>query len=136
MQNLKFILVDDNKEFREGLKELLETEYAAVVIAEASTGKEFLDLDAGFFADIIIMDLFMPELDGIAATKPFLWKYPKSNVIAVTMHADKAYLRQLIEAGFKGCIFKNNIFSEIKTAVESVLSGHYYFPDHIKQSNN
>jgi DNA-binding NarL/FixJ family response regulator len=132
MKDLKFILVDDNHEFRQGLKALLETEFSAKVIAEASNGKEFLELSNHRLADIIIMDLMMPEKDGIAATKPFIWKSPYAKVIAVTMHNDNAYLQQLIEAGFKGCIFKNNIFTEIKIAVETVMSGQFYFSENIK----
>jgi len=132
MENLKFILVDDNKEFRQALKDILETEFLAQVIAEAATGKEFLSLTGHHKADIIIMDLFMPEMTGLEATKPFLWKYPHSKVIAVTMHSDKAYLQQLLEIGFKGCIFKSNIFTDIKVAVDTVMKGKYFFPDQIK----
>jgi len=132
MENLKFILVDDNQEFRQALKELLETEFSAQVIAEASNGNEFLALKNHHLANIIIMDLMMPEKSGLEATKPFIWKSPHAKVIAVTMHNDKAYLKQLIEVGFKGCIFKNNIFAEIKTAVETVMDGKFYFPDGMK----
>lgn len=132
MKNLKFILVDDNNEFRKALGELLEIEFSAKIIAEASNGKEFLELNNSYHADIILMDLFMPEMNGIEATKPYVWKYPHSKIIAITMHAEKAYLQQLVEAGFKGCIFKNNIFNELKNAVEAVLDNKFYFSDKIK----
>jgi len=132
MKDIKFILVDDNKEFRQGLKALLETEFSAQVIAEASNGDEFLKLSNHHLADIIIMDLMMPEKDGIEATRPFIWNSPHAKVIAVTMHGDKAYLQQLIETGFKGCIFKNNIFTEISYAVNQVMNGKLYFPENMK----
>lgn len=132
MKDLKFILVDDNNDFRQAMKDLLETEFSSNVIAEAATGREFLDLTEHYKADIIIMDLYMPDMTGLEATKPFLWKYPFSKVMAITMHTDKAYLQQLLEIGFKGCIFKDNIVRDIRTAIEAIMNGKYFFPEGIK----
>lgn len=78
------------------------------------------------------MDIMMPELNGIEATKNLLLQNPKTKVIAVTMHAEKAYLAELIKAGFKGCIFKNKLFEEIKTAITKVKNNKLYFPVDIK----
>jgi DNA-binding NarL/FixJ family response regulator len=131
MKNIKFIIVDDSEKFRQALKDYLVTEFSSLVIAEASNGTGFLNLDVLFQADIIIMDLFMPDMNGLEVTQSLLWKYPYLKVIAVTMHADKAYLKQLLETGFKGCIFKSNIFDEVKIAVDHVMNNKLYFPKYI-----
>jgi DNA-binding NarL/FixJ family response regulator len=132
MKNLKFIIVDDNADFRQGLKELLESEYSSQVIDYATNGREFLNLIQNFKADIILMDLFMPELSGFEAAKPFIWSFPQSKVLANTLYIDKVNIKQLIEIGFKGCIYKQYIFEEIEVAVKTVLEGKLYFPDYLK----
>lgn len=65
MKNLKYIIVDDNEEFRKALRELLEIEFSAEIIAEASNGMEFLNISEYSKADIVIMDIFMPEMNGL-----------------------------------------------------------------------
>jgi len=135
MKKFKFIIVDDNNEFRKALRALLEIEFSAEIIAEASNGKEFLNLVNSYQADYIFMDIYMPEMNGIEVTKPFLWKYPQTKVIAVTMHIEKMYLLQLIEIGFKGCIFKNNVFDELKNALDTIEGGKLYFPSKLMTIN-
>lgn len=134
METLKIALVDDNEPFRKALKNLLVKEFNADIIGEASSAEEFEKL-AGFRnADIILMDVMMPEVDGITLAKKVLWKYPYLKIIAITMHTDKVYLTSLIEAGFKGCIFKTSIFDDLGHAIETVLHGQLYFPKNITLS--
>jgi len=128
MEKLKIILVDDNLKFRESIKDLLIHVFKHDVIAEADNGLEFLNLSKTLLPDIILMDLSMPQVDGFEATKKYFWDFPKSKIIAVTNHVEKAYLLKLIEVGFKGCIFKYNIFDEVQPAIESVMSGELWFP--------
>lgn len=132
MDKIKLIITDDNDEFREALKNFLTLEFPVEIIGEAANGKEFLKLSNIYEADIILMDIMMPEINGIEATKNLLLHSPKTKVIAVTMHAEKAYLAELIKAGFKGCIFKNNLFEEIKTAITQVKNNKLYFDADIK----
>jgi two-component system, NarL family, response regulator NreC len=131
MKPLKVILVDDNEMFREAFKTLLESQYHATIIGEASNAAEFLALNVHSKTDIIFMDIMMPEIDGITATKNALCKNDGLLVVAVTMHNDTVYLRSLIEAGFVGCIFKNNLFAELPLALETILNGKRYFPKNI-----
>jgi DNA-binding NarL/FixJ family response regulator len=128
ISNVKLILVDDNIPFRSALKKLLEIQYGCEVIAEASNGEEFLKLTNITYADIIIMDLMMPVMDGLTATKKVTWQYPFLSIIAVTMHYDKAYLLDLITRGFKGCIFKSELYDKIHEAIITVLKGNLFFP--------
>ncbi|HEY4788902.1 MAG TPA: response regulator transcription factor [Bacteroidales bacterium] len=131
MKTLKVILVDDNESFRNALKNLLTNKFYVQIIGEASSGKEFNNLSNLNSADIILMDVMMPDIDGISLTKKALWANNHLKFIAITMHYDKVYLTSLVEAGFKGCVFKSNIFSEILHAIETVMSGKYYFPENI-----
>lgn len=135
MKSLKIILVDDNQPFRDALKNILIQKYNSQIIAEASNGKEFKELTNLHHADIILIDVMMPDIDGITLTKKALWENKNLKFIAITMHYDKVYLTSLIEAGFKGCIFKNNIFLELQQAMETVMIGSMYFPNNIAIDN-
>jgi DNA-binding NarL/FixJ family response regulator len=128
---MKIIMVDDNVAFRTNLKKYLEASLGYEVIAEASNGRLFLDLPNLRDADIILMDIAMDEMDGIEATKLVLWHNPKFKIIAVTMHSEKVYLLQLIEAGFKGCVFKPEIYSQLANAIRTVMEGDLFIPDNI-----
>jgi len=135
METTKIILVDDNKQFRESIKDLIINVLKFEVVGEAENGSEFLKLPNLNF-DIILMDLSMPELNGFEATKKFLWGYPKSNIIAVTNNYEDSYLLELIQCGFKGCIFKYNIFNDLLPAIKTVISGKYWFPKNIILKNS
>jgi DNA-binding NarL/FixJ family response regulator len=131
MKKIKVVLVDDSKGFRESFKILLENAFNAEIIAEASDGNEFLALENAYKADIIFMDLNMAPASGWEAAKKYLEKYPYSVIVAVTMFEDKAYLKQLVEIGFKGCIYKNGIVDHLATAIDFVINGKFYFPHNI-----
>ncbi|MBN2486547.1 MAG: response regulator transcription factor [Bacteroidales bacterium] len=135
MQGLKVILVDDNEPFRNALKNVLMNKFHAQIIGEASCGAEFKELTNLHLADIILMDVMMPDIDGITLTKNALWTNKHLKFIAITMHYDKVYLTSLMGAGFRGCVFKSNIFSEIHNAIEMVMEGKRYFPKNILLEN-
>lgn len=132
MNVLKTIIVDDAETMHVALKEYTEGELNCKVIAQAYNGKEFLALENQALADIILMDIEMPQMDGIEAAKLILWQYPFLKLIAITMYQDQVYLQNLIEAGFKGCIFKQNIFNELGKAIRTVMNGGVYFPKNMK----
>ena len=131
IKGVKIILVDDNIHFRTALKRLLHNQFGCEIIAEASDGDEFLALSNLGLADIVIMDIMMPNKDGLKATDEINCRYPLLKIIAVTMHCDKVYLKELIEKGFKGCIFKNNLYDKIYEAIETVMNNQLYFQKEI-----
>jgi DNA-binding NarL/FixJ family response regulator len=128
IHKVKLILVDDNLPFRTALKKLLEIQYGCIVIAEASNGEEFLELNNIPDADMILMDLMMPKMDGYNAAKIITWRYPFLKIVAITMHYDNAYLFDLIEKGFKGCILKSDLYNKIYDAIITIQKGDLFFP--------
>jgi len=133
MKRLKFILIDDNLDFRKALKTLLIDQYDANILAEASNAEETLKIENLHHADVILMDIMMPAKNGIELAKELLWfRNQKLKIIAITMHADNVYLTTLIEAGFKGCIYKNDIIKQLDEALAKVTVGELHFPENIK----
>lgn len=107
--NIKIILVDDNYEFREALKFLLLKIEGVEIIAEASNGSEFLDILDHSDPDIVLMDIEMPEMNGIEATRRANRKYPDLKIIGLSNYEDSQNIQDLISAGARNFIFKNNL---------------------------
>jgi len=135
---MKIIIVDDNQEFRATLKFFIEQKLKHTVIAEANSGEEFLTMDLRVVkdADVILMDIIMKNISGIEATMAMNWNHYGLKIIAVTMHVEKVFLTQIIEAGFKGCVFKSDIFKELETALNEVNAGRLYLNPDIKIKPN
>jgi DNA-binding NarL/FixJ family response regulator len=137
MERLKYILIDDNESFRGALKTILVSQFNAEIIGEARNAEEAKKLVNLVSADIILMDVMMPGENGIQLTKELLWTVSSTlKIIAITMHVDKVYLTTLVEAGFRGCIFKNDLISELEDAIKTVRAGSLYFPQDILLSYN
>ena len=128
---IKLILVDDHCIFRESLKRLFIAEKIADVVAEAKNGKEFLELLDSFTPDIVLMDISMPIMDGIEATKKAVEKYPNIQVIALSMYGDEKYYQKMIEAGVKGFVLKNADIKELESAIAEVSSGGNWFSNEL-----
>lgn len=129
-REIKIIVVDDNKSFRIAVINYLKIELGYETVIEASSGAEFLDLIKKNNGNcIVLMDLQMPGMDGIEATKNWCLPNPGTKVIAVTIHMEKAHLKKLIESGFKGCVSKVYFFPKIDKAIEKVANGGYFFED-------
>ena len=128
---INIIIVDDNVQFRNRLKHFIESELNSNVIAEASNGIEFLALTNIHSSDIILMDIVMNKMDGFESAQRILWQNSYLKIIAITMYSEKAYLQDLVEVGFRGCVFKHSIYDQLPLALEVVKSGNLYFPDNI-----
>jgi two-component system, NarL family, response regulator LiaR len=133
---MKIILVDDNKTFSEGLKFYLEAALGFEVIACYNNGEEFINGNEYPKCDLIFMDIEMPVIDGIKATKLALWRARNLKIIAITGFKEKAYLSELIGAGCKGCVFKDNVYEELETAIQQVMAGKLYYPGDLKLQND
>lgn len=129
---MKIILVDDNHFFRESINFFIETKLGYEVIGSYKDGEEFLNSKEYYNTDIVLMDIDMPRINGIKAAKLALWKAKDIKIIAITGFREKAYLDELIGAGCKGCVFKDDIYDELNAAIKKVYSGDFYYPDNIK----
>lgn len=124
----KIFLVDDHKLFSDSLRMLIETTGLGIVTAQASNGVEFLKfLDKNDLPDLVLMDINMPSMDGIEATKEALQKWPELKILVVTMHSEYDYYQDMLLAGVKGFVLKTASKSILEEAIGRVLNGESYF---------
>lgn len=131
MQKTKITIVDDHKIFRDGLIMLLSNFDFVSVVGEAANGEEFLELIDNVKPDIVLMDINMPKMNGIEATKQALKKYPELKVIALTSFADDEYIEQMISAGVEGYMLKRSDIEDFEKAILKVAAGGSYFSSEI-----
>lgn len=133
MENRKIniIIVDDHKIFRDGLMLLLDNFDYVSVVGQASNGEEFLNLIETVVPDIVLMDINMPKMNGIEATKKALQKYPDLKVITLTSFADDEYIEQMISAGVEGYMLKRSEIEDFEKAIKKVAKGGSYFSSEI-----
>lgn len=119
---LRLLLADDHRMLREGLRRSLE-ELGFVVVAEARNGAEAIDLVLSTKPDIVVMDVTMPELDGVEATRQIKAQSPDVRIVVLTMHADQDILTEAIRAGANGYLVKDCSTDEIAMAIDAVAAG-------------
>jgi DNA-binding NarL/FixJ family response regulator len=134
MANIKVLLADDHKIVRDGIKLMLEPQAGIDVVAEAENGRQVLKKIEDHVVDLVVMDINMPEMDGITATKAIKEKYPDIKVLALTMSNDDLHIRQMIQAGASGYIMKSAGRNELKDAIYTIMDGKHYFSDEATQS--
>ena len=123
----KIILVDDHSLFREGIKLLIENEGFGEIIAEAENGAIFLDLLETHQPDLVIMDLEMPVMNGVEATRQAIKTYPNLKILVLTMLNEKANYSDMIYAGAMGFVLKTSGKNEFEKAINTVVNGESYF---------
>ena len=123
---IKIILADDHRIFRKGLKSLLSEKENIEVLAEADNGDEALEATRKHKPGIVIMDIAMPKMDGIEATRQIRERFPDTEVVVLSMHAKKAYIDQVLKAGAKGYVLKDSDEENLLSAIETVHNGGYY----------
>lgn len=126
MDPIRLMLVDDHDIVRTGLKSFLETQEGLLVVAEASGGQEAIDKAKETQPDVIVMDITMPEMDGLEATRRLKELDESLFVLALTVHEDKQYLFEMLSAGASGYITKQVAAEELVTAIRCVALGNVY----------
>ena len=130
---IKLIITDDHRMFRESLRKILTLEEIADVIAEASNGKELLELLDHHKPDMVLMDISMPEMDGIEATTKAIEKQPWLKVLTLSSFGDEKYYFHMVEAGAKGFVIKNAGIAELEKAIAEVGAGGSWFSSELLQ---
>jgi DNA-binding NarL/FixJ family response regulator len=128
---IKLLIVDDHKIFRDGLKLLLGQFPFIGEIEEASDGKDFLDTLESGLPDLVLMDINMPVMGGIEATREALRRYPELKIIVLTTFHDEDYVEQMMMAGVEGYMLKRSTPEEFEEALLKVRNGGNYFSDEI-----
>lgn len=134
MADVNILLADDHKIVRDGIKTLLEDEIGFKIVAEAETGTETIEACQNHEIDIIIMDINMPEMNGIEATKRIKEDFPDIKVLGLTMMDEDQHIRNMIEAGASGYILKSSGKDELVDAITNILDGQHYFSEETTRS--
>ena len=120
---ISVILVDDHEMVRLGLKSFLNLQGDVEVVGEAGNGREGVDLSLELRPDVVVMDLVMPELDGVQATLELLKEWPEAKILVLTSYLDNEKIYPVIEAGAKGYMLKTSSAAEILNSIRKVYRG-------------
>lgn len=126
MSKIRVLIVDDHTLVRDGIRGLLALVANIEVVGEASNGKEALEMVKKLCPDVVLMDLSMPVMIGLEATRRIRKEYPKTKVLALTQYDDSEYVVPVIEAGANGFVTKMAAFSELASAIQAVYNGESF----------
>jgi two-component system response regulator NreC len=128
--SVRILLADDHRILREGLIALLEKQPSLKVVGEAENGRSAVRLARELAPDVVIMDISMPDLNGIEATRQIVAEVPGAKVIALSMHCDRHFVRGMLKAGAAGYLLKHSASQELIKAIQLVLANRVYLsPD-------
>jgi len=131
-QEITVLLVDDHSLVRRGFRRILEDEEGMKIVGEASDGVEAIRLAGELKPNVVVMDLSMPELDGVQATREIVKHLPDTQVLILSMHADDNYVRNALDAGAQGYLLKSAIDVDLVGAIQSVAQGKRYVGSGLK----
>ncbi len=131
-EEISVLLADDHSLVRRGFRRILEDEDGMKVVGEASTGVEAIRMSHELKPKVVVMDLSMPELDGVQATKEIVKHLPETEVLVLSMHSDDNYVRNALDAGAKGYLLKNAIDVDLVGAIRSVADGKRFIGSGLK----
>jgi DNA-binding NarL/FixJ family response regulator len=122
----RILLADDHMLFRQGLRAMLEKNRDMNVVGEARNGRETVQLAQRLSPQVVIMDITMPDMNGIEATRKIVGRDPKIKVLALSMHSNRRFVLEILKAGAKGYLLKDCAFEELTAALRSVLRDKIY----------
>lgn len=124
--SIQVLVADDHKITRQGLKSLLERKVDIEVIAEAENGRNAVELAVELKPDVIIMDVSMPDLNGVEASKQIIQETENVKIIALSMHSDSLFVSEMLKSGASGYLLKDCAFEELEQAIRTVTDGKAY----------
>lgn len=131
--NIRLLLADDHQLMREGLKALIDNEENMVLVGEAENGYDTIELARTMAPHVIVMDVAMPDLNGIEATRRVLEINPNIKVVALSGHLNKEFVRQMLESGASAYILKTRAYEELTRAVQEVMANRKFLSPEIAQ---
>jgi two-component system, NarL family, response regulator NreC len=123
MRRIRILLADDHAVVRQGFKMILGAQPDMEIVGEAANGREAVELAEQLKPDIVVMDVAMPELNGIEATRRLVGALPHARVIALSMHKDSVYVREILRAGARGYLLKDSGAEDLVRAIRAVAGG-------------
>src|SRR5271170_7823376 len=133
MEQIRILLSDDHNILRDGMRLLLERQPGFVVVGEASDGRETLDLVQSHNPDVVVMDIAMPNMNGIEATRRIVEKHPGTGVVILSMHHDESYVIRSLKAGARAYLLKDAMKAELISAIHAVAQGKSFFSPKISR---
>jgi len=133
METIRILLADDHNIMRDGLRLLLERQPGFEIVGEASDGRQALSLAQEFRPDVAIIDIAMPGLNGIEATRRITETCPQTAVIILSMHCDESYVIRSLKAGARGYLLKDSARADLISAIRAVMQAKTYFSPKISQ---
>lgn len=128
---IRILLADDHGITRDGLSALLEKETGMIVVGKAVNGRQAVQMVFELQPDVVVMDISMPELNGIEASKQILAQQPKTKIIALSMFSERRYISNMLKAGVSGYLLKNNAFDELVKAIHAVMKNEGFLSQKI-----
>jgi DNA-binding NarL/FixJ family response regulator len=129
--SIKILLADDHAIVRQGLRSLLEKEPDIEVVGEAEDGRKAIELTGELLPDVVVMDITMPNLNGVEAARLITHEFPKVKVIALSMHSDRTFVVSMLKAGASGYILKECLSDELVEAIRTVTGDGWYISHRI-----
>ncbi len=133
MKKLRVLLADDHTVMRTGLRALLERQSNLEVAGEAENGRDAVSLASSLQPDVVVMDVGMPLLNGIEATKAILNQTPSTGIVILSMHSDESYVMRALHAGARAYLLKDSAASELLAAIDAVSRGKSFFSSAISR---
>jgi DNA-binding NarL/FixJ family response regulator len=128
---LRIVLADDHAIVREGLRALIDRQADMEVVGEAGDGRVAIEVTERLHPDVVVMDLSMPVMNGSRAAKELMYRNPGLKILALTVHEERSYLRELLEAGASGYLLKRAAAEELVHAIRRVAEGSVYVDGHL-----
>ena len=123
---IRILLADDHALVRQGFRMILAAQPDMEIVGEAGNGREAVELAEKLQPDVVVMDVAMPELNGIEATRRLAASAPRTRVLALSMHKDSVYVREILRAGARGYLLKDSVDADLVAAVRAVAKGEGY----------